>query len=106
MTILNYNYSNDKDFIFQKDSIKIREKFLKEILKNKNFKFNEKYTFKNFNLKEMMDKDYKMKKNLMMRLEENHQKYLSEGYYFKNKINNSNNSLPKLSTQNSNENIF
>ena len=112
MKKLNYNYSNDKDFIFQKDSIKINEKIFKEFINKKNLKFSNKFSFKNLNVEKMMDSDFKIKKNLMMRLDEDLKKYLSKGYYFKDKINNNiyknnknNNtiSLPKLSSNNLNE---
>ena len=112
MKKLNYNYSNDKDFIFQKDSIKINEKIFKEFINKKNLNFSNKFPFKDLNVEKMMESDCKTKKNLMMRIDEDLQKYLSNGYYFKDKINNNINktnknnntiSLPKLSSYNLNE---
>ena len=110
MKKLNYNYSNDKDFIFQKDCIKIRENLFKEIMKKKTLNF--KFSYKFLDVEKMMDKDYKIKNNLMMRLDEDHQKYLKNGYFFKDKINNNINknykikhtiSLPKLNSFNLND---
>jgi hypothetical protein len=82
MSIFDYDYQHDNDFLFIKDFLKVKSKQFKNILSIK--KYNSQFNSKNNQVEEMLDQNIRDKHNLINRIKNNKEKYNKDGHFILN----------------------
>ena len=82
MSIFDYDYQHDNDFLFIKDFLKVKSKQFKNILSIK--KFNSQFNSKNNQVEEMLDQNIRDKYNLINRIKNDKEKYNKDGHFILN----------------------
>ena len=82
MSIFDYDYQHDNDFLFIKDFLKVKSKQFKNILSIK--KYNSQFNSKNNQVEEMFDQNIRDKHNLINRIKNHKEKYNKDGHFILN----------------------
>ena len=82
MSIFDYDYQHDNDFLFIKDFLKVKSKQFKNILSIK--KYNSQFNSKNNQVEEILDQNIRDKHNLINRIKNNKEKYNKDGHFILN----------------------